>query len=74
MYKYGLLFLVSALTKLWISIIFTKNYMLKIFEIEGKLEGGVIDHLDKYLIIIIVIEFVISMICFLIDFIKNKNN
>lgn len=40
MYKYGLLFLVSALTKLWISIIYTKNYMLKILDIEGKLEGG----------------------------------
>lgn len=72
MYKYGLLFLVSALTKLWISIIYTKNYMLKILDIEGKLEGGVIDYLDNSLIIIIVIEFIISMICFYIYFIKKQ--
>jgi len=74
MYKYGFLFLVLALTKLWISIIFTKNYMLKSLEIEGRLEGGLIDHLDNFLIIIIVIEFVISILCFFIYFIKKQSN
>lgn len=74
MYKYGFLFLVLALTKLWTSIIFTKYYMLKILDIEGKIEGGVIDYLDNSLIIIIVIELVISIICFCIYFIKGSKN
>ena len=71
MYKYGFLFLIMALTKLWISIIFTKNYMLKVLDVEGIIEGGVIDYLDNYLIVIIIVEFLISIVCFCAYFIKK---
>lgn len=72
MYKYGLLFLVLALTKLWMSIIFTKHYMLKVLDTQGFIEGGVIDNIDNSILVIIIVEFAISIIFFSIYLLKKK--
>lgn len=73
MYKYGFLFLLSALTKLWLSVYIVEYHLLRKLEITGSVEGTVYSNLNELVVNIIIIEFVIALILLGISvFKKNK--
>jgi hypothetical protein len=73
MYKYGLLFLLSGLTKLWLSIYITEYFLLKELEITSRVEGTIYSNLNGLVLNLIIIEFMISLILFGISIFNKKN-
>ncbi len=61
-FKYGLIFLLSALSKLWVSIYVTKYFLLRELEVMKEVEGTVYSNFDSLVLTVIIIEFVISLI------------
>lgn len=72
MLKYGLIFLLSAFTKLWLSIYMTDYYLMRQLEVFGSREGTVISNINNLVLIIIIIEILISVTLFFAWF-KDKN-
>lgn len=72
MYKYGFLFLLSAITKLWLSVHITEYFLLKELEVTGRVEGTIYTNLNDLVVNVIIIEFVIALILFCISIFQKK--
>jgi len=73
MYKYGFVFLLSALSKLWLSIYITNYFLIRELEITGRIEGTIYSNINSLVIAVIIIEFMISLILFSISIFNKKN-
>lgn len=70
MRRLGLIFVLAALTKIWLSVYLTDFYLLRMLEINGSLEGDWFSNTPITIWLVVAIELIIGLV---LIFLKGEN-